>query len=251
MIKKSTDLVGKRECSGTIPERCSMTIDLTRIQAICFDVDGTLSDTDDLYVEKLVRIIKPFQFLLPARDASRLARRIIMEVEAPGNYLIGLMDSIGFDDEIYALVDHMARRNHNRTRETRIIPGVREMLGKLTHQYPLAVVSARDEHTTMSFLDSFELTTFFQCIATAQTCAHTKPFPDPILWAAQQMRVSPHACLMVGDTTVDISAGKKAGAQTAGVLCGFGEREELERKEAGIILQTTADLPEVLKPGMA
>lgn len=226
-----------------------MTIDLTRIQAICFDVDGTLSDTDDLYVEKLARIFKPFRFLFPDRDSSRLARRIIMEAEAPGNYLIGLMDWIGFDDEIYALVDRVARRNHARTRETRIIPGVREMLEELANQYPLAVVSARDEHTTKSFLDSFELTSFFQCIATAQTCTHTKPFPDPIIWAAQQMKVPPHACLMVGDTTVDILAGKQAGAQTAGVLCGFGGKVELERKKADIILQTTADLTGVLKTG--
>ena len=228
-----------------------MTIDTTRIQAICFDVDGTLSDTDDLYIEKLNRILQPFRFLFPAGDTGRLARRIIMEAEAPGNLLIGLTDRFGLDDEIVALMDRLARRNHARTRETKIIPGVREMLRELAEHYPLAVVSARDERTTRFFLDSYELTLFFQCIATSQTCEHTKPYPDPILWAAHQMKIPVQACLMVGDTTVDIRAGKKAGTQTAGVLCGFGERRELERGIADIILSTTADLLELLIPGKA
>ncbi len=38
---------------------------------------------------------------------------------------------------------------------------------------------------------------------------------------------------------MDIRAGMAAGAQTVGVLCGFGEREELERKGADLILETT------------
>lgn len=226
-----------------------MKIDRTRIQAICFDVDGTLSDTDDVYVEKLARLLRPLHFILSKRDPTRLARRIIMEAEAPGNFILGLLDRIGIDDEIYTLLDWMARKNHLKTRETRIISRVREMLEILTLIYPMAVVSARDERTTMSFLDSFGLTSYFQCIATAQTCPHTKPFPDPIYWVAEQMKVPASACLMVGDTVVDILAGRKAGAQTVGVLCGFGERRELENKQADIILQTTADLLEVVGTG--
>lgn len=223
-----------------------MAIDLVRIQALCFDVDGTLSDTDDLYVEKLRRVLQPFQFIFPGKDPARLARRIIMAVEAPGNFLIGLPDVIGLDDEIYALMDILVRHSHPRPKEYKVIPGIREMLEDLSCQYPLAVVSARDERTTRMFLDKAELTQFFQCIATAQTCPHTKPYPDPILWAARKMNVPPEACLVVGDTTVDIRAGKTAGTQTVGVLCGFGEREELVRNGADSILETTADLLKVL-----
>jgi len=223
-----------------------LTIDLSRVQAICFDVDGTLSDTDDLYVEKVVRFLKPLQILFPHRDPARLARRIIMEAEAPGNFLISLTDKIGLDDEIHAVVDRLARRTHAPSHETRIVPGVREMLEKLSSKYPLAVVSARDERTTRTFLEAFDLVPFFQCIATALTCEHTKPYPDPVIWAARQMGVPPQDCLVVGDTSVDIRAGKKAGAQTAGVLCGFGERYELERNHADMILETTSELSGVL-----
>ena len=51
---------------------------------------------------------------------------------------------------------------------------------------------------------------------------------------------------MAGDTTVDIRAGKSAGAQTVGVLCGFGEEPELRRQGADLILPGTADLVKVL-----
>jgi len=83
----------------------------------------------------------------------------------------------------------------------------------------------------------------------ATTCAHTKPFPDPVLWAAGQMGVEPENCLMVGDTTVDVRAGNAASAQTIGVLCGFGERAELLRLGADMILATTPELAQVLADG--
>ena len=63
------------------------------------------------------------------------------------------------------------------------------------------------------------------------------------------MGVPPAACLMIGDTTVDIRAAKAAGAQAVGVLCGFGELDELLRTGADLILNSTAELVEVLLDG--
>ena len=217
-------------------------IDPTRVQAICFDVDGTLSDTDDQLVEKLARFLKPIQILFPRAEIASFSRRFVMAVEAPGNFLIGLPDRIGWDDEIFSLVDRISRSTQSKPRVQKVIPGIQGMLAELHQHYPLAVVSARDERTTRMFLDSSELTPYFKCIATALTCPHTKPFPDSILWAAEKMKVPADACLMVGDTVVDIRAGNSAGAQTVGVLCGFGEQEELVRNGTGMILKTTADL---------
>jgi phosphoglycolate phosphatase len=50
---------------------------------------------------------------------------------------------------------------------------------------------------------------------------------------------------MIGDTTVDMRAGKAAGAQTLGVLCGFGEEPELRQLGADFILKSTSDLPQL------
>jgi len=52
---------------------------------------------------------------------------------------------------------------------------------------------------------------------------------------------------MVGDTTVDILSGKRAGMQTVAVLCGFGKEKELQKAGADLILKTTADLPQIFQ----
>jgi len=223
-----------------------MPLQVSRIRAICFDVDGTLSDTDDVMVAQLTELLKPFRTFFPGKDLSRVARGIVMEAQAPANFVYGIPDLIGLDDEIFALKDWIVHLSKKNTRPFQLVPGTTEMLETLSKSYPLSVVSARDTHSTMDFLNQFNLAPFFKCIATDQTCAHTKPFPDPILWAAKEMGVLPEECLMVGDTSVDIRAGKAAGTQTVGVLCGFGEEDELHEHAADMILSMTAELVQVL-----
>jgi phosphoglycolate phosphatase-like HAD superfamily hydrolase len=111
----------------------------------------------------------------------------------------------------------------------------------------MAVVSAREERSVMTFLEQFDLVKYFNVIVTGLSTKRTKPYPDPVLFAAQKINVSPENCLMIGDTTVDIRAGKSAGAQTVGVLCGFGEEYELKKLGADMILEDTTKLVDVLK----
>jgi len=224
---------------------CRMPLDLQRIQALCFDVDGTLSDTDDLYVRKAVRFFPRFLF----RDPERAARKFVMWIESPGNTLIGLPDIIGLDDELLSLWEWLNRKRPRPMKHFMMVPGIKEMLERLHGKYPMAVVSARDDKSTRAFLKQFELTDDFEEIVTAITAEHTKPYPDPILYAAEKMDVAPENCLMIGDTTVDMRAGKAAGAQTVGVLCGFGERNELERRGADLIIENTAELAGILLQG--
>lgn len=220
-----------------------MSLDLNRIKALCFDVDGTLSDTDDLYAQKISRFFPRFLF----KNPDYTARRFIMWVEAPGNALLGLADKLGIDDEMIAVLNWVSRHRKQSSKKFLLVPGVDEMLKQLHGIYPMAVVSARDEHGTMTFLKQYNLVNYFDVIVTGLSAEHTKPYPDPILLAAKKMDVSPENCLMIGDTTVDIRAGKSAGAQTAGVLCGFGEEPELRRMGADIILEDTTKLVNVLK----
>jgi phosphoglycolate phosphatase-like HAD superfamily hydrolase len=224
-----------------------MPLDLARIRALCFDIDGTLSDTDDQYVQRLSGWLKPFRALLPRHDLQAAARRVVMAIESPGNVLFSLPDRLGIDDHLatlgHALLRFSQRDDHPRFL---LVAGVIEMLAQLSEQYLLAVVSARGERSTLAFLDQFGLRPFFQCVATARTCRHTKPYPDPVLWAARCMGVAPDACLMVGDTTFDIRAGKAAGAQTVGVLCGFGQEAELRRQGADLIIPITPHLADIL-----
>jgi len=221
-------------------------LDLDRIAAICFDVDGTLSDTDDLWVHRMQGFLNPLRSVLPGRQTLRTARWLVMGLETPGNWAYGLLDRLHLDDEAGLAMNFFSRNSRGVNRLLTVIPGVPSMVAALHTKYPLAVVSARGENSTHQFLVQQNLLPFFGAIATALTTRYTKPFPDPILWAAGRMNVPVERCLMVGDTPVDIRAGKAAGAQTVGVLCGFGSERELQRAGADLILPTTAQLGEEL-----
>ena len=170
-----------------------------------------------------------------------------MWIEAPGNALLGLADTLHLDDEMVAVINWLNRRRKHSSKKFMLVPGVDAMLKKLHGHYPMAVVSARDEHGTLAFLEHFDLVKYFDVVITGLSAEHTKPYPDPVLLAAKKMSIAPENCLMIGDTTVDMRAGKSAGAQTIGVLCGFGEEPELKKMGADLILKDTPALLEVLK----
>jgi len=220
-------------------------LDVQRVRVLCFDVDGTLSDTDDYYADKFSGWLGRLPRFL-VRDPGRAARRLVMWVESPGNALLGLSDTIGLDGPIITLIDFIYRHRKKKWRQFLIVPGVPDMLKRLKGRYPMVVVSARDEESTLTFLQEFDLLGYFDLVISALSAKHTKPYPDPILLAAKKMGVSPEACLMIGDTTVDVRAGKAAGSQTVSVLCGFGEEAELRNRNPDLILPSTADLADAL-----
>jgi phosphoglycolate phosphatase-like HAD superfamily hydrolase len=225
-----------------------MAIDPARVQAICFDIDGTLADTDDVYVIRLASRLRPLRHWLGRRDLKALSRRAVMALEGPANFLVWLVDSLGLDEPASRIMDALYQlRGAPPAPRTRMISGVREALIGLSAHYSLAIVSARDRRSTHAFLNQHGLRSYFQAVASARTCRRAKPHPAPVLWAARALGVDPRACLMVGDTTHDILAGKAAGAQAVGVLCGFGERTELEKAGADWILNSTAELPQVFQ----
>ena len=226
-----------------------MSLDINKIQALCFDVDGTLSDTDDQYVAKFEKLFRPLSFLFKDGDTHRAARRFVMWSETPGNMIFGLPDVLGLDDELASLTDWLTRKSPPPLKHFILIKGIKEMLAALHGHYPMAVVTARNEEGTMQFLEQYDLLPYFDVIVTALTAEHSKPYPDPVLHAAKAMNTPIENCLMIGDTTVDIRAGKSAGAQTVGLLCGFGEEKELRQRGADLILETTAELTEILLKG--
>lgn len=226
-----------------------MPFDAVRVRVLIFDVDGTLSDTDNRWVARAERFLSPWRFLFPHRDVQPTARKLVMAMDAPGNALFALIDRLHLDTPLAQLGNLFKSKNKSHpSKNHTLIPGTLEMLAALSAHYPLAIFTARDKTSTTAFLDQFNLHPFFQVVATSLTCVHTKPYPDPIFWIANQLGVQAQDCLMVGDTVVDIQAGKAAGAQTAAVLCGFGSRDELARANPDLILPAPSALVSHLPP---
>jgi HAD superfamily hydrolase (TIGR01549 family) len=214
------------------------------IDAILFDMDGTLVETDDEAVESLARRITPLKGLLPGHDPARTARRILMAGEGPSTRFLSLLDRVGLDDEVLDLVgDRLHRlRGVHPASNFRPVDGVIETLLDLSRRYHLGIVTTRCHREAQEFLSQEGLTRLFEVIVGRDDAWHIKPHPSPVVSAAEQLGVPVERCLMVGDTRADIWAARAAGARSAGVLCGFGQREELKRAGADLIFQTTSEL---------
>lgn len=212
-------------------------LDKDKVEAVLFDLDGTLMDTDDQAVEALVRQLQRLHWPHP----QRAARRLVMACETPGNVMMTLLDVLGLDALLNTFTDRLRRWRGLRTRaDFHIITGVEEMLVELSGRYRLAVVTTRGLAESEAFLDQYNLRGFFDALVTRESTWRLKPHPAPIRHAARLLGVPVERCVMVGDTTVDVRAARRAGAWAVAVLCGFGEREELERTGAHVILEHTA-----------
>lgn len=91
-------------------------------------------------------------------------------------------------------------------------------------------------------LESHSLAHYFDVFISRDDGFRLKPAPDSILECLKRMEVAPGSALTVGDSPVDIRAGKAAGTLTIGVLSGIGTREQLEAEGPSAILEGIADL---------
>jgi HAD superfamily hydrolase (TIGR01549 family) len=237
-----------------------MALDLPRIRALCFDVDGTISDTDDHLVAQLATMYDKVP-LVSGRRAEKLARQTVMAAETPVHAAYALLDRTGLDVPVSRLRARLGaiKARTQRPDVTRnpeaadevphdMMAGVQQMLKALAAVYPMCTISTGGAPRVERFLEHYGVRELFTRVVGAQTTARMKPHPEPLLYAAEAMGIPPGDCLMIGDTTIDIRTGRAAGAQTVGVLCGFGTEGELRRAGADLILRTTSDLLAVLMP---
>jgi len=223
-------------------------IDPGSIDAILFDLDGTLVDTDDVAVDKLAARLRPAQRLLPGRDPVRVARWLAMQAETPGNAFLTVLDIFGLDGSLAAVSDKLRSwRGLQHPQDFRPINGIVETLEQLAGRYQLALVTSRgSRHIAALHQTHPEITEHLQYCLGRQDTKRMKPHPAPLQLAAQKLGAPIERCLMVGDTPVDMRAARRAGAWSAAVLCGFGQRGELERAGAQMVLHHTAELAAIL-----
>jgi HAD superfamily hydrolase (TIGR01549 family) len=214
-------------------------LDVAKIDAVLFDLDGPLIDTDDQAIERLARQLE----ILRCPSPQRVARRLIMASETPGNALITLLDVLGLDAPLMTFTNQLRRWRGLHTQDDfRIMADVGGMLAQLKGRYRLAVVSTRGRAEAEAFLGGHDLQDLFEVVVSRESTWRLKPHPAPVRHAAGLLGVPVERCVMVGDTTVDVRSARRAGAWAVAVLCGFGERNELERAGAHVILDHTSHL---------
>ena len=212
---------------------------MTSVDAVLFDLDGTLVDTIPLifacYAHTLARH-------LPGYDPGR---RVIA-----GN-LGRSLDDILFDYAAAAGVADPAAESRamlhtyrtfqraNLAGLIRPFDGMREALAGL-HQrgLVLGVVTSKVEWAARECYEYYGLGEFLSVGVFHDDTERHKPDPQPLLLAASKGSLDVARTVYVGDAVHDMAAGKAAGMRTIGVLWGPTAREELiaaGRRRTGLV----------------
>ncbi|HKW43580.1 MAG TPA: HAD-IA family hydrolase, partial [Thermoplasmata archaeon] len=128
----------------------------------------------------------------------------------------------------------------------RAFPRISEALDAL-EGWRLAVVTNKRRATAVEALRVTNLLPRFTVVVGGDTVPRKKPAPDSVLHAARSLAIEPNECVVVGDTEVDVQAGKAAGARTIGVTWGYGTRARLEDAGADYLVETPDALPPLVR----
>ena len=217
---------------------------LSTIKSVLFDLDGTLIDSVPAYFRLLEEILRTVG--LPP-----VSRTVFTEFMTNGLDVLGKMippDMAHRRDELIkecitvgrSLSEEMFRKN------VKVFPGVKPFIDLLRSQeIPMGVVTST--HTAfidrkMIPLKREGLADAFSEIIAIEDAPRKKPAPDPLLICAQRLGLDSGYCIYVGDSCVDIQAGKAAGMMTAAVLTGLDSREALEKEAPELIIDGVGDL---------
>jgi phosphoglycolate phosphatase len=199
-----------------------------RYAAILFDLDGTLVDSHreiSLALQQALADIGvplPYHEVGPMVDGRTLEH--IWEVHV-AHRLAGKHDFSRFVQAYRA--HYMTDLGH----ATALFPQALDVLTQL-RSHParpkLAVVSNKATASVPALLARFDLCPYFDLmIGAGGTTFAPKPAPDLLLHAADVLGVPTGQCVMVGDTALDVQAGRDAGMDTIAFTHGMGSAEEL------------------------
>lgn len=187
------------------------------IQAVLFDLDGTLADTapDLCYVLNCMRAARnlPLLPLATTRSYTSLGARGMLNV--------GLDVTPGHPDYDTLRDEFLNIYADNLCRETRLFPGIAELLAELERRAVLwGVVTNKAERFTNPLLELLCVRSRAACIIGGDTTGRIKPDPAPLLAASERIGIAPQYCIYLGDDRRDMEAGRAAGMTV--VVAKFG-----------------------------
>ena len=218
-------------------------MDIKNLRLIVFDIDGTLAETDDYYVDKTAVLLRKVFPFISRNSMERAVRLPIMAGETMLHSVYRLLDLVGLDKAISKIHSKVSIKKEYNYHE---VCGMRKTLQTLSEKYIIGIITSGGYRSTQAFLEKFDLDKIVSYIISAEDCKYIKPHPMPLIKIAEAANVLPENCILVGDTIFDILCAKRAGAYSAAVKTGFDTERFLKFHKADFILDSVNDLPELL-----
>ena len=222
-----------------------------RVKALLLDLDGTLVDSTEALREagragfSAVGMAEHND----ERIAFEVARRL--EQDLPVDDLFVKFDLDAGEVEERFLPVYLNAYYSAVISKSRLFPDAKVTLELLSRHFSLALITLRYvvKEQVLDELKHLGIRRHFRVVVTALDVRKPKPFPDALLVAAEKLRVPVKECAIVGDSVVDVRAGRAAGAVTVAVLSGLFSRVQLEREKPDLIVKDVGSLPNHLALG--
>jgi HAD superfamily hydrolase (TIGR01509 family) len=174
--------------------------------AILFDNDGVLVDTEELYFRASREAL--------AGIGAELDEAVYAELFLRSSQgMAPLAAARGLDAA--ALEDLRAARTRQYIKMISdsdvVIPGARVAVEALSRHYRLAIVTSSEPEPFARAHAASDLLRHFQLVLTNRDYARSKPEPEPYLLAVQKLGVPPARCLVIEDSPRGLRAAKAAG----------------------------------------
>ncbi|MHB8644110.1 MAG: HAD family hydrolase [Gaiellaceae bacterium] len=196
------------------------------MQALIFDLDGTLVDTVYAHVFAWQRALD--EAGLPI-DGWRIHRRIGM---SGGLFARAVAREIGRDlepDEVEAVQNRHGELFRELLPHRRPLPGAVRLLAELReHGVPYAIGTSGRRPEIDESLAALGIADDVIVVERGDV-RRAKPEPDLFLTCAQRLGIEPGLCYVVGDAIWDLLAARRAGMFSVGLLSGGYGEDELER----------------------
>jgi N-acetyl-D-muramate 6-phosphate phosphatase len=218
---------------------------LKNIDAVLFDLDGTLIDSAPNLgaAANKMRIDRGFESIplslyrpmVGAGARGMIAVAFGLTPEDAG--FEELKEEFFFNYEV-GLIER-----------TYVFEGITELITRICQNgLKWGVVTNKSARFTVPLTQAMTLFNTAWTIISGDTMSHAKPHPAPLLEAARQLQLSPERCVYVGDDERDIVAGRAAGMATVAAAYGYlGATADIKEWKADFTISTPSELVNLLK----